>query len=51
MSIDGTEVATVLDLTRMLRQDLEAHQEVEVQLFRNGARDTITMTLGERPGR
>ena len=34
MSIDGAEVATVLDLTRMLRQDLEAHQEVEVQLFR-----------------
>ena len=51
MSIDGKEVATVLDLMRMLRQDLEAHQEVEVQLFRNGARDTITMTLGERPGR
>ncbi len=51
MSIDGTEVATVLDLMRMLRQDLKAHQEVEVQLFRNGARDTITMTLGERPGR
>ena len=51
MSIDGKEVATVLDLMRMLRQDLEAHQEAEVQLFRNGARDTITMVLGERPGR
>ena len=51
MSIDGKEVATVLDLMRMLRQDLEAHEEVEVQLFRNGARDTITMVLGERPGR
>ena len=50
MSIDGKEVATVLDLTRMLRQDLEAHQEVEVQLFRNGARDTITMVLGGEAG-
>ena len=51
MSIDGKEVATVLDLMRMLRQDLEAHEEVEVQLFRDGARDIITMVLGERPGR
>ena len=51
MSIDGKEVATVLDLMRMLRQDLEAHQEVEVQLFRDGGRDTITMVLGERPAR
>ncbi len=50
-SINGKEVATVLDLTRALRQDLEAHQEVEVQLFRDGGRDTITMVLGERPVR
>jgi serine protease Do len=50
-SINGKEVATVLDLMRMLRQDLEAHQEVEVQLFRNGGRDTITMVMGERPTR
>ena len=52
-SINGKEVATVLDLMRMLRQDLEAHQEVEVQLFRNGGggRDTITMVMGERPVR
>ena len=50
-SIDGKEVATVLDLMRMLRQDLEAHQEVEVQLFRDGGRDTITMVMGERPTR
>ncbi len=50
-SINGKEVATVLDLMRMLRQDLEAHQEVEVQLFRDGGRDTITMVMGERPTR
>ncbi len=49
LSADGQEVATVSDLTRLLKQRFQAGQDIEVELFRDGARDTIRMTLGERP--
>jgi S1-C subfamily serine protease len=51
LSADGQEVATVGDLTKLLKQRFQAGQDIEVQLFRNGARDIISMTLGERPVR
>ena len=49
LSLDGKKVATLDDLIRMLRQELMAGQEVEVELFREGSKDTIQMVLGERP--
>jgi S1-C subfamily serine protease len=49
LSADGQAVATVSDLTRLLKQRFQAGQEIEVELFRAGARETIRMTLGERP--
>jgi len=49
LSLDGIKVGTVRDLTRILRQEFSAKQEIEVELFRNGARLTLPMVLGERP--
>ena len=53
LSIGGFDVATVSDLTRLLKQEFSASQEVEVELFRTagGARErkTLTLKLGERP--
>ena len=53
LSIGGHDVATVSDLTRLLKQEFTAGQEVEVELFRTagGARErkTLTLKLGERP--
>ena len=53
MSIGGHDVATVSDLTRLLKQEFSAGQEVEVEVFRtdNGAgeRKTLHLVLGEQP--
>ena len=53
MSIGGHDVATVSDLTRLLKQEFSAGQEVEVEVFRtaNGTnvRETLTLELGEHP--
>lgn len=49
LSLGGFEVGTVSDLTRILRQEFRANQEIEVELFRNGATLTLPMVLGERP--
>jgi S1-C subfamily serine protease len=49
LSVEGQEIATVTDLTRLLKHRFQAGQEIEVELFRGGAKDTIKMTLGERP--
>lgn len=53
MKIGGHDVATVSDLTRLLKQEFTAGQEVEVELFRtsngDGERKTLTLELGERP--
>ena len=55
MSIGGHDVATVSDLTRLLKQEFSAGQDVEVEVFRtaNGAgeRKTLTLELGEWPRR
>ena len=53
LSIGGRDVATVSDLTRLLKQEFSAGQEVEVEVFRTGdgagERKTLTLELGERP--
>ena len=51
--IGGHDIATVSDLTRLLKQEFTAGQVVEVVVFRtdngSGARQTFTLELGERP--
>jgi S1-C subfamily serine protease len=53
LSIGGHDIATVSDLTRLLKQEFSAGQEVEVELFRlvdgAGSRQMLTLVLGERP--
>ena len=55
VSIGGHDIATVSDLTRLLKQEFSAGQEVEVKVFRTangaGTRQTLTLKLGERPQR
>ena len=49
LSMDGNKVATVTDLTRLLRKEFAAGQDIEVELFRGGTTETLTLMLGERP--
>lgn len=53
MNIGGHDVATVSDLTRLLKQEFTASQEVELEVFRTadgaGERIKLTLKLGERP--
>jgi len=53
VNIDGHDIATVSDLTRLLRQEFKAGQEVEVEVFRvvDGQSSTkvLALELGERP--
>jgi len=49
MSLDGKKVATVSELSRMLRQDFRVGQEVEVLVLRGGSQRTLRVVLGERP--
>ena len=49
LSMNGNKVATVTDLTRLLRTRFAAGQEIEVELFREGSTQTLTLALGERP--
>ena len=51
LSMGGSKVATITDLTRLLRKEFAAGQDIEVKLFREGATQTLTLTLGERPSR
>ncbi len=51
LSADGKNVATVSDLTRLLKQEFRASQEIEVELFREGETVPLGMVLGERPTR
>ena len=51
LSMGGSKVATVGDLTRLLRKEFAAGQDIEVELFRDGETETLTLTLGERPSR
>ena len=53
INIGGHDVATVSDLTRLLKQEFNAGQEVDLEVFRtangSGIRRTLTLELGERP--
>jgi len=51
LSMDGNKVATVTDLTRLLRTVFAAGQDIDVELFREGSTETLTLMLGERPSR
>ena len=52
-SIGGHDIATISDLTRLLKQEFSAGQVVEVTVFRTANRagdiETLTLELGERP--
>ena len=49
LTMDGNKVATVTDLTRLLRTKFASGLEIEVELFREGATETLNLVLGERP--
>ena len=51
LSMDGNKVATVTDLTRLLRTKFAVGLEIEVALFREGSTQTLDLVLGERPRR
>ena len=51
LTMDGNKVATVTDLTRLLRTVFAAGQYIDVELFRKGETETVSLTLGERPSR
>jgi len=53
VNIDGHDIATISDLTRLLKQEFSAGQELKVEIFRivdgEGFRRKLTLELGERP--
>jgi len=49
LSMDGRKVGTVIDLLRLLRQEFQSGQEIEVEIFRNGSNLTLPLVLGETP--
>lgn len=49
LSLDGQKVGTVIDLLRLLRQEFQSGQEIEVEIFRDGSNLQLPLILGERP--
>ena len=53
VNIDGHNIATVSDLTRLLKTEFAVGQELVVEIFRivegDGFREMLTLKLGERP--
>jgi serine protease DegQ len=49
LSVEGTKMEAVIDLTKLLKLVFQAGQEIEVELFRDGGIVTLKMVLGERP--
>jgi serine protease Do len=53
VNIEGHDIATISDLTRLLKQEFSAGQELEVEVFRvvdgEGFRRMLTLELGVRP--
>ena len=49
VSLDSKPTAAVNDVLRLLRQDLQAGQIVDMEVFRNGATVHLEIELGERP--
>jgi S1-C subfamily serine protease len=48
VAVNGQDVKTIEQYAKVLRQ-LKAKESLELTLFREGTRRTITVTLGERP--
>jgi S1-C subfamily serine protease len=48
VAVNGQDVKTSEQYAKVLRQ-LKAKQSIEITLFRDGTRHTISVTLGERP--
>ncbi|PKB66738.1 MAG: hypothetical protein BZY81_06470 [SAR202 cluster bacterium Io17-Chloro-G4] len=51
VSADGHELATVSDLTRLLKQEFVVEQEVTIEIFRGEGNEVVNLVLGERPRR
>jgi S1-C subfamily serine protease len=51
LSMDGNKIASVTDLTRLLRTKFFVGLEIEVELFREGSTEALVLALGERPRR
>ena len=49
LSMDGRKVGTVIDLLRLLRQEFQSGQEIQVGIFRGGSNLQVPLVLGERP--
>jgi len=53
VNIAGHDIATISDLTRLLKQEFSAGQPVDVEVFRVtdgvGNRTMLNLELGERP--
>lgn len=49
LSMDGRKVGTVIDLLRLLRQEFQSGQEIEMEIFRDGSNLRLPLVLGERP--
>ena len=53
MNIGGHDIATISDLTRLLKTEFSAGEELMVEVFRvvegQGFREVLTLELGERP--
>ena len=49
LSMNGHKTDTTRVLTRLLRQEFKPRQEIQVELFREGSRLTLTLVLKERP--
>ena len=49
LSMDGRKVGTVIDLLRLLRQEFQSGQEIEVEIYRDGSNLRLPLVLGERP--
>ena len=51
VSMDGGKVSNVSELLRLLRTEIRAGQEVEVEIFSGGDTRTVRLVLGDRPSR
>ncbi|PKB72630.1 MAG: hypothetical protein BZY75_05985 [SAR202 cluster bacterium Io17-Chloro-G7] len=51
VSADGHKLATVSDLTRLLKQEFRAGQDIDIEIFRDEGNELVTLELGERPRR
>ena len=49
LSMDGQKVRTVNDLLLLLRQEFQAGQEIQLEIFRDGSNLRLPLVLGERP--